>query len=168
MFAFGVDGPLGADDESCADELGRERVPRLNFFVREHHGERAVGMEDAVHFAERGEHFAFVILLGEFFLFASDVFKARGIGDGFIVLVRQFVAEKLWKEVTDASLEPDVEKVREFGIHHVVIVRRINGDVENTVSRTSRQVRCRTACDIKAFNWIIEICFIKFLLNRCS
>ena len=165
MFAFGVDGPRGADDEACADERGREGVPRFDFFVREHYGECAVRMEDAVHLAERGEHFAFVILLGEFFLFAPDAFKARGVGDGFIVLVGEFVAEKFWKEVSDAALEPDVEKVRKFGIHHVVIVRWVNCDVLNSAICITNQVTSRILNNLNSTDWIRKLSRHKGLLD---
>ena len=49
-----------------------------------------------------------------------------GIGDGFIVLVGQAAAEQVGEDVTGGAFEPDVEEVRQLGIHDVVIVRRVD------------------------------------------
>ncbi len=50
------------------------------------------------------------------------------IGDRFVVLVGQVAAEQIGEDMPGRALEPDVEEVRQLGVHDVVIVRRIHDD----------------------------------------
>ena len=64
---------------------------------------------------------------------AAHTCKAGWIGDGFVVLVGQFVGEEFGEEMADAALEPDVEEVGQLGVLHVVVVRWVYGNVIDAI-----------------------------------
>ena len=115
--------------ESRANEGGGQGVPGLDFLVGEHDGQDPVVFEHAVHLAEGCRHLALVIGLGEVFFLAPHVREAGDIGDGLVVFVGQFIGEELGVNVAQAAFHPDVEEIRTFGVHHVVVIGRVHIDV---------------------------------------
>ena len=126
-FGLGIDRPRRGDDEAGLDETRGQRVPGAGRLVREHQRHYAVGLQNPPALGEDGRHALLVVAPGQR-SGARLARKAGRIGDRLVFLVGQLPAEQLRKDVAGSALEPDVEEVRQLGVHHVVVVRRIHDD----------------------------------------
>ena len=52
--------------------------------------------------------------------------EPRRVGDRLVVLVGEMAAEELGEDVAGGALEPDIEEIREFGIHDIVVIGRVH------------------------------------------
>ena len=50
------------------------------------------------------------------------------IRDRLIVLIGQVPAEHLRETMAGGTLEPDIKKIRQFGVHNIVVVGRVHDD----------------------------------------
>ena len=64
-----------------------------------------------------------------------------------MILIGKLAPEEAWFYVTCSSFQPDVEEVREFRIHHVVIVRRVHHHKVDTVVRNMVEMVSRFTGD---------------------
>ena len=123
--SLGIDRPGGGDEKACLHQTGGQRVPGAARLVGEHQGHDAVRLQHPAALGEDGRH-ALLVVPTRQCPGALLSLEPGGIGDGFIVLVGQAVAEQVGEDVTGGAFEPDVEEVRQLGIHDVVIIRRVD------------------------------------------
>ena len=97
----------------------------------EHHGEHTVVPQHPVCLSEDGRHLVLVVGVCEFLAPPSIRGESFEVRDRLVVLVCQFGLEQIWPEMPEGPLLPDVEEVCKFGVHHVVVVRRIDHDRTN-------------------------------------
>ena len=93
----------------------------------EHEGHHPVRLEDPLTLREDGSH-ALLIVATRTRLGALLTLESSHIGDRLVVLIGQVAAEEFREDVASCPLEPDVEEVRQFRVHDVVVVRGIHDD----------------------------------------
>ncbi len=62
------------------------------------------------------------------------------------------VTEEIGVQMAHAAFEPDVEKVREFGVHDVVVVGRVHANVVDGAALGLAQVGGRALPDLQALD----------------
>ena len=81
-------------------------------------------MKDPAAFGDR-RHALLIVASGErpgAFLAAEP----RRVGDRLVVLVGEMAAEEPGEDMAGGALEPDIEEVRKFGIHDIVVIGRVH------------------------------------------
>ena len=128
LLGLGVDRPRGLDRKACLHQRHAERVPRLGALVGEHDRHYAVVAQDPLGLREDRRHLRLVVGVRELLATLAHVREARQIGDRLVLLIGQLGGEQLRMDQPERALLPDVEEVRQLGIHDVVVVRRVDAD----------------------------------------
>ena len=98
-------------------------------------------------FGEDGCHALLVILPCQH----SSAFlplESGRVGHCLVALIRQMSAEKFVEQMTGRSLQPDVKKVRQFSVHHIVVVRRVYDDSVDAGVFYMVEAVAGLACDV--------------------
>ena len=93
--------------------------------MSEHQGHDALRLQDPAALGKDGRHSLLVVPSCER-PGALLALEPGRIGDGFVVLVGQVSAEQLGEDMAGGALEPDIEEVRQLGVHDVVVIGRVH------------------------------------------
>ena len=143
---LGVDRPRCGDGESGLDQPGGQRVPGAGGLVREHQRHDAVRLQHPAALGEDRRHPCLVVLAGEGAC-AGLTGELGWVGDRLVLLVCELLPEQLGEQMPGGPLEPDVEEVRQLGVHDVVVVRRVHDHGVDAVVREMVETVRRFAGD---------------------
>ena len=94
--------------------------------MREHHRHDCIRFELASLLLKNGCHPVLVVAAGKVLRTTFLAGKPRGVSYRFAVLVCEVRCKQVGIKQPRGTLQPNVEKIREFRVHDVVVIRRVH------------------------------------------